>query len=318
MEKIHPQVYRLPAATIRDFEAHSYLFLGDEPTLMDTAFRHLVEPHFVPALQELGLKLSDIARIINTHAHPDHLGGNGVIQAASPQVQILVHEDDEPMTRGPASILTSAHDMAVILKVLGKEEMYAQREKFIQTVVGDFRVSRFLKHGETIDLGKGIELQVLHAPGHTPGSAVFYWEREGMLFTGDAVQGRSVFPGELPLYFMADAYMRTAARLAELEVKTLCLAHGFQSRSAYNFPVRRGEGAKDFIRESLELAKKVDAAVVTVLHEDIDRNDLVRVAASVMEKLKYDLPVIYSRALGLPLPTLACVRAHLLDRLAEA
>ena len=61
MEKIHPQVYRLPAATIRDFEAHSYLFLGDEPTLMDTAFRHLVEPHFVPALQELGLKLSEEA-----------------------------------------------------------------------------------------------------------------------------------------------------------------------------------------------------------------------------------------------------------------
>ena len=45
----------------------------------------------------------------------------------------------------------------------------------------------------------------------------------------------------------------------------------------------------------------MDAAVVAVLHEDIDRNDLVRVAASVMEKLKYDLPVIYSRALGLPL-----------------
>jgi glyoxylase-like metal-dependent hydrolase (beta-lactamase superfamily II) len=30
-------------------------------------------------------------------------------------------------------------------------------------------------------------MRVIHAPGHTPGTAAFFWEEKGILFTGDAI-----------------------------------------------------------------------------------------------------------------------------------
>ena len=50
-----------------------------------------------------------------------------------------------------------------------------------------------------------------------------------ILFTGDAMQGRGNRPGWMPLYFDAADYMRSAARLCEVPVRTLCLGHGYQT-----------------------------------------------------------------------------------------
>jgi glyoxylase-like metal-dependent hydrolase (beta-lactamase superfamily II) len=39
--------------------------------------------------------------------------------------------------------------------------------------------------GDIIPVLGGI--RVIHAPGHTPGTAAFYWEEKGILFTGDSI-----------------------------------------------------------------------------------------------------------------------------------
>jgi glyoxylase-like metal-dependent hydrolase (beta-lactamase superfamily II) len=56
-----------------------------------------------------------------------------------------------------------------------------------------------LQDGDELDLGRALVLRVLHTPGHTPGSISLYWEREGILFTGDSLQGRGSRPGWMPL-----------------------------------------------------------------------------------------------------------------------
>ena len=58
---------------------------------------------------------------------------------------------------------------------------------------------RQLQDGGELDLGRALALRVLHTPGHTPGSISLYWEREGILFTGDSLQGRGSRPGWMPL-----------------------------------------------------------------------------------------------------------------------
>jgi hydroxyacylglutathione hydrolase len=58
---------------------------------------------------------------------------------------------------------------------------------------------RQLQDGDELDLGRALVLRVLHTPGHTPGSISLYWEREGILFTGDSLQGRGSRPGWMPL-----------------------------------------------------------------------------------------------------------------------
>ena len=61
---------------------------------------------------------------------------------------------------------------------------------------------RRLTGDETLDL-LGIRLQTIHAPGHTLGSCAFLLPREGVLFAGDAVNGRG--GTARPLWFVEDA-----------------------------------------------------------------------------------------------------------------
>jgi len=48
-----------------------------------------------------------------------------------------------------------------------------------------------LNDGDTIDLGSGVRVQVLHTPGHSVDSMSYYLEDEGVLFTGDTLLGSS-------------------------------------------------------------------------------------------------------------------------------
>ena len=75
-----------------------------------------------------------------------------------------------------------------------------------------------LEDGDEIDLGGDVRLHVLHTPGHTPGSASFYWESQSLLFSGDAVGGRGSRAGGFPLYFSAADYASSLRRLLDLDV----------------------------------------------------------------------------------------------------
>ena len=50
----------------------------------------------------------------------------------------------------------------------------------------------FLKEGQVFDLG-GVELEVVHTPGHTPGSISLLWRKAGILFSGDTISYGPVY-----------------------------------------------------------------------------------------------------------------------------
>jgi hypothetical protein len=103
--------------------------------------------------------------------------------------------------------------------------------------------------------------------------------------------------------------MRSAARLSEVSVQTLCLAHGYQSAVGYNLPVRTGYDARQVPQEGLEAARLIDAAVAEALAEG-ERESFVAFAKAVLARLLYDLPVTLDRSLGVPSHSLASIRAH--------
>ena len=55
-----------------------------------------------------------------------------------------------------------------------------------------------VQEGDVLDLG-GRRLEIIHLPGHTPGSVCLHFEGEGLLLTGDTLFagscGRTDFPG---------------------------------------------------------------------------------------------------------------------------
>ena len=97
-----------------------------------------------------------------------------------------------------------------------------------------------------MDLGGDVRLHVLHTPGHTPGSASFYWESESLVFSGDAVGGRGSRAGGFPLYFSAADYASSLRRLLDLKVATLAQAHRYRWSAPTQEAVRTGSrGAPD-------------------------------------------------------------------------
>jgi glyoxylase-like metal-dependent hydrolase (beta-lactamase superfamily II) len=70
-------------------------------------------------------------------------------------------------------------------------------------------------------------LEVVHTPGHTPGSVCLYARRDGLLFVGDMLQrrfGRVWFASGL---YSDDPRMArmSVQRLARLDVKTIVFSH---------------------------------------------------------------------------------------------
>ena len=117
-----------------------------------------------------------IANIWLTHAHFDHLGGAAAVaDGSNPPPPVALHPDDYWLwrTQGGAAAFGLSIDP-------GPEPTID------------------LKHGQNLHLGE-YELEVRHAPGHTPGHVMFYVESENILFCGDVIFqgsiGRTDFAG---------------------------------------------------------------------------------------------------------------------------
>ena len=87
-------------------------------------------------------------------------------------------------------------------------------------------VGRTLKDGEVLEEVMG-GLQALATPGHAPGHLAFWQAERGILFCGDVVFNTFGLR-EPPAAFSPDMVenRRSLKRIAELDVKLLCLGHG--------------------------------------------------------------------------------------------
>ena len=186
-----------------------YAYLVDEPqlTLIDAGLVGSGK-RVAREVARLGRSMGDLTRIICTHAHPDHIGGVREI-ADEREVEILMHPADL------AGLKVTLRD-AVANRNRGQLIAYFTRHPGEATPVED---------GQLLPLMGG--LQVVHTPGHTPGSICLYAPSHKLLFVGDTLQvirgkvtfASSVFSEDLPLA------MASVSRMAELDVETIVFSH---------------------------------------------------------------------------------------------
>jgi glyoxylase-like metal-dependent hydrolase (beta-lactamase superfamily II) len=141
-----------------------------EAIIIDPGFESVSEAEKVfKFIEEKALKPKFV---VNTHGHPDHICGNGLVKGKF-QTPILIHEKDAFMLGRLGR---------VIAKFAGFENSSPSADAL-------------LKDGDIISFGK-ITLKIMHTPGHSPGSISLVGKKE--VFTGDTLFAGSIGRTDIP------------------------------------------------------------------------------------------------------------------------
>jgi len=213
---------------------YSYLVYGDTITLIDTGVAGS-EKDIFEYIRSTDRDPSEIALIVLTHSHPDHIGAARTIQQET-GCSIAAH----PAER------TWIEDVEL-----------QNRERpvpgFETLVAGPVTIDYELVDGDTIESGEncGGEIQVFQTPGHSTGSISLFLHDEGVLFCGDAVP----IAGDLPVYEDAFASVQSIKRLRGLNSIRVLL-------SSWDEP-KTGDAAYQTMDMALEYLQKIHETVLT-------------------------------------------------------
>ena len=172
----------------------------------------------LPGSAKAILKAADgreIKRIALTHAHGDHIGSLDALAAALPDAEVSIGERDARPLAGDMS--TDPGEPSGKLKGGWPK---------VSTVP-----SRLLRPGDRVG-----SLEVVAAPGHTPGQVAFLDTRDRTLYCGDAyttlggVNTSAKAPPRFPFAAMATwdkpTALATAKALRALDPQALAPGHG--------------------------------------------------------------------------------------------
>ncbi len=114
--------------------------------------------------------------LINTHLHFDHIFGVNYL-ASEFNLKFGAHKDD----------LYLVEDLQNQLRMFGVDSDSVTKPN----------IDVLLTENDVIKFGNQ-ELKILHIPGHSPGSLVYYNEKAGTLFTGDVLFRQGIGRTDLP------------------------------------------------------------------------------------------------------------------------
>jgi glyoxylase-like metal-dependent hydrolase (beta-lactamase superfamily II) len=187
-----------------------------ELSLVDTLFEsdaRLV----LEAIRRLGRSVTDLKRIALTHGHRSHLGGLAALKRAS-GATVYAHAWEADIVRGerraqPVTILPK-QSLRLLPFQLG---LRFNRPKHVPCPVDEV-----LEDDDAFG-----SLQVLHAPGHSPGHLAFYWPERSVLIAGDAIATwPSLCAGWKAFNLNQKQHAASVRRMAALGAQIVGVGHG--------------------------------------------------------------------------------------------
>ena len=201
---------------------------GDEVTLVDTGYPG-DRDRVIASLARIGHEPADVAAVVLTHAHPDHLGSAEYFRREL-STRILAHEREAANADGSgieqvstSAILRRAWRPDVLLwarDVLALKAERVERLSYVDTFTDD--VLEVPGHPVPV-----------HTPGHTSGHCALHLPERGVLVAGDAIMTEHAVapatgPQLLPDFFNRDTELaRSSLRaLSHLAADVVVPGHG--------------------------------------------------------------------------------------------
>jgi hydroxyacylglutathione hydrolase len=154
-----------------------------------------------------------VDRVILSHCHEDHFAG----LALYGDRPVHVHEADRAGLRS----------IDAMMEIYGYAEPVGSA--FRESVLNEFHYAarpdaRGYVDGETFDLGGGVTIRVIHAPGHTRGHSCLFVEPDGVLYLGD-IELSSFGPYYGDAWSDLEAFERSLALVRGIDAKHYATFH---------------------------------------------------------------------------------------------
>jgi hydroxyacylglutathione hydrolase len=194
--KLLDDLYLFPWNSMTANNCNTYFINSDKRILIDPGHYHLFN-HVRDELDRLSLAPQVMDMVIITHGHPDHMEGVRAFKDTDAVLAVSSWEMDFIKTVAPH-----------YGEALG---------------IPDFEPQVLLQEG---DLKVGSKtFEVIHTPGHSPGSICLYWPDRKVLFTGDVVFHQGIGRTDLPGGNGAQL-KESIQRISRLDVEYLLTGHG--------------------------------------------------------------------------------------------
>ena len=166
------------------------------------------EKYIIPALNNLGMDISDIDYLLNTHCHGDHITGH---------FDLVNKYGIKTVTySGGADKLLNPAENAVRIRTKFPEDS-PKPQGWLKGVRADIT----LNDGDVLD----DNLILLHTPGHDDDCVCWYDIKTKTAICGDSLQGNGTPTQGIGFYSNMNDYTKTLDKLSETDINQLVLGH---------------------------------------------------------------------------------------------